>query len=82
MAYDLATGDLTLAVLLWRRWACNSIWYVSFFLGIPYGMGVADGKIFAATGEHSANDPLYRGEDYTLLIQQLEKQYGRYKVGG
>ena len=33
-----------------------------FFLGIYVGMGVADGKVFAATGEHSPNDPLYRGE--------------------
>ncbi len=26
------------------------------------GFGVADGKVYAATGEHSPNDPLYRGE--------------------
>jgi hypothetical protein len=61
-AYDLATGDL-----LWQ-YSSGSAGLVTpygtypFFMGINQGMGVGDGKIFAATSEHSANDPLYRGE--------------------
>jgi hypothetical protein len=62
MAYDLATGDL-----LWQYRSGDSglvtpYGSYPFFLGIYQGMGVGDGKIFAATGEHSPNDPLYRGE--------------------
>ena len=61
-AYDLETGDL-----LWQYYSGDAglitpYGTYPFFLGIPYGMGIADGKIFAPTGEHSANDPLYRGE--------------------
>jgi hypothetical protein len=62
MAYDLETGDL-----LWQYHSGNSglvtpYGSYPFFLGISMGFGVADGKVFAATGEHSPNDPLYRGE--------------------
>jgi hypothetical protein len=61
-AYDLATGDF-----LWKYYAGNAgletpYGSYPFFLGIPYGMTVADGKIFAPTGEHSPNVPMYRGE--------------------
>lgn len=61
-AYDLETGDL-----LWQYYSGDAglvtpYGTYPFFLGIGMGMGIGDGKVFAATGEHSANDPLYRGE--------------------
>ncbi|MCW3995593.1 MAG: PQQ-binding-like beta-propeller repeat protein [Candidatus Bathyarchaeota archaeon] len=61
-AYDIKTGKL-----LWQYYSGDAglmtpYGTYPFFLGIYMGMGIADGKVFAATGEHSANDPLYRGE--------------------
>jgi hypothetical protein len=62
IGYDASTGRQ-----LWQYSAGNAgtetpygSW--PFFLGIPYGMTIADHKVFAATGEHSPNDPYYRGE--------------------
>ncbi len=62
MAYNLTNGDL-----LWQYSSGDSglitpYGTYPFFEGISMGFGVADGKVFAATGEHSPNDPLYRGE--------------------
>ena len=62
MAYDISTGDL-----LWQYYSGDAglqtpYGTYPFFIGIYMGMGIADGKVFAATGEHSANDPLYKGE--------------------
>jgi hypothetical protein len=62
MAYNLTNGNL-----MWQYYAGDSGLVTSygtypFFLGIYMGMGIADGKVFAPTGEHSGNDPLYRGE--------------------
>jgi hypothetical protein len=62
MAYDIETGDL-----LWQYSSGDSglmtpYGNYPFFVGIYMGFGVADGKVFVATGEHSPNDPLYRGE--------------------
>jgi hypothetical protein len=62
MAYNLTNGDL-----LWQYYAGDAglvtpYGTYPFFCGIYMGFGVADGKVFAATGEHSPNDPLYRGE--------------------
>jgi hypothetical protein len=66
-AYDAKTG-----AFLWKYSSGNSgletpygSW--PFFLGIPYGMTIADGKVFAATGEHSPNDPYYRGEQLHVI---------------
>ena len=66
-AYDINTGDL-----LWQYYAGDSglvtpYGTYPFFCGIYMGFGVADGKVFAATGEHSPNDPLYRGEQLHVI---------------
>ncbi len=67
IAYDAQTGKK-----LWEYSSGNAgletpygTW--PFFMGIPYGMTIADGKVFAATGEHSPNDPLYRGEQIHVI---------------
>jgi len=67
IAYDAKTGKQ-----VWEYSAGNAnletpygSW--PFFLGIPYGMTIADGKVFAATGEHSPNDPYYRGEQLHVI---------------
>jgi hypothetical protein len=62
MAYNITNGDL-----LWQYYSGDAgqltpYGTYPFFLGIYMGMGIADGKVFAATGEHSPNDPLYIGE--------------------
>ena len=66
-AYDAKTG-----AQLWKYSSGNAgletpygSW--PFFFGIPYGMTIADGKIFAPTGEHSPNDPMYRGEQLHVV---------------
>jgi hypothetical protein len=61
-AYDLQTGQV-----VWKYFVGNSgtetpygTWPI--FVGIPYGLTIADYKVFAPTGEHSPNSPLYKGE--------------------
>ncbi len=80
MAYNLTNGDL-----LWQYYAGDSGLVTPygdypFFEGIYMGFGVADGKVFAATGEHSPNDPLYRGE--RLHVMNASTGQGIWSIQG
>jgi hypothetical protein len=56
-AYDLKTGEH-----LWD-YSSGSAGYETPYGHWPfYFMAIADGKIFSATGEHSPDKPLYKGE--------------------
>jgi len=80
IAYDLETGAEQ-----WRYYAGDAGFDTPygtypFFMGIPYGMAIADGKIFAATNEHSPNDPLYKG--YRLHVIDAMTGEGVWNLTG
>ncbi len=59
-AYDIETGDH-----LWDFWTGNAGYETAYgtwpFYGLASGVTAADGKLYAGTGDHSSDVPLWRG---------------------
>jgi hypothetical protein len=73
--------DLTTGKLLWTYWTGSS-GFETPYGHWPFGGGsvVADGKIYAATGEHSPTQPNLRGEG--LHVVDVETGEGVWNISG
>jgi hypothetical protein len=62
-SYDIKTGEL-----MWDYYAGNAGFETPYGTWPFYGgLTIADGKVFAATGEHSPGTPLWKGEKLHVM---------------